>query len=191
MIGLITETRAAMVGCLKVLTLKDDWRDHFDVSTEGVARSFAGVILAIPAFAFTVGSANHLVATEPTLVAPDAAISLGETFLIWARFWILFPLAAALTAMLLGLSKRYASWLVVHNWMTFALIHIQAVFWALYMAGLADARSFVAFLGTYQVMRLLIHWRVAIASLGLPMGISVAAAGIPLVADLIMRTLLA
>jgi hypothetical protein len=189
--GLIAEVRAAMAGCLKVLTFKEDWRDHFDVSSEGVMRSFLGIILALPAFMFTVNSANYLVASEPTMVDGDAMITVGEAVLIWARFWLVFPIVAAGTVMLLGASNRFASWLVVHNWMTFALIHFQALFWALYVAGLADARSFVAFLGTYQILRLLVHWRVALATLGISLPLSVAAAGIPLVADIIIRTLLA
>ena len=191
MLSLIAEVRAAMIGCFKMMTFKDDWRDHFDVSSEGVVRSFMGIILAIPAFAFTVGSANYLVASEPTLADAEAMITLGEAITIWVRFWVLFPIVAALTVMILGASNRYASWLVSHNWITFALIHIQALFWALYVSGLADARSLVAFLGTYQIIRLLIHWRVALASLGVTLPLSVAAAGIPLVADIIMRTLLA
>jgi hypothetical protein len=67
MIGWITRSAPGVTGCFALLTFKEDWRKHFDVSSEGVGRSFLGVILAIPAFAFTVASANHLVAENPSI----------------------------------------------------------------------------------------------------------------------------
>jgi hypothetical protein len=191
MIGWVNEVRAGVTGCFALLTFKDDWRKHFDVSAEGVGRSFLGVILAIPAFAFTVASANHLVAENPDLVTAEARITLMESALIWLRFWFLFPIVAAGTAMLLRVSDRFAKWLVVHNWMVFTLIHIQALFWAFYMAGLADAQSFVALLASYTFLRLFVHWRVAAGALGVPVWLAAAAAGIPLLTDTVVRMVLA
>jgi len=191
MISWIHEVRAGLTGCFALLTFKDDWRKHFDVSAQGVGRSFIGIILAVPAFAFTVASANHLVAENPMLVAPGSEITLAEAALIWLRFWFLFPIVAAGTAMVLKVSDRYAKWLVVHNWMVLALIHVQALMWAFYMAGFADAQSFVALLGSYTFLRLFVHWRVAAGALGVSIWLAAAAAGIPLVADTLVRLFLA
>ena len=188
---LLNEARQGVIGCFKLLAFRNDWRSHFDVSTRGVARSFAGVVLALPAFVFTVASVNHLVAENPTLADGGAGFQIGEAVLVWARFWLLFPLVAVATAMLLKVTDRYAKWLVVHNWTVFVLIHIQAFFFALYMAGLADAAALAALLGIYQLARLLVHWRVAIGALGLPAVMSAAAAAIPLLVEQLFMFLIA
>lgn len=191
MIALINEARQGVIGCFKLLAFREDWRSHFDVSAGGVGRSFAGVILALPAFAFSVASVNHLVAENPTLAGADAGFQIGEAVLVWIRFWLLFPLVAAATAMLLKVTDRYAKWLVVHNWTVFTLIHIQAFFFALYMAGLADGAALASLLAVYQLARLLVHWRVAIGALGLPAVMSAAAAAIPLLVEQLFMFLVA
>ncbi len=191
MIAILLEARQGVIGCFRLLAFRDDWRGYFDVSPGGVARSFAGIILALPAFAFAVAGVNHLVAETPTAAAPDAGFDLTEAVLVWIRFWLLFPLIAAATALLLGVTDRYAKWLVVHNWMVFVLIHIQAFCFVLYMAGLADAAALASLLTIYQLARLLVHWRVAAGALGLPVVMAGAASAIPLIVEQIFIHLIA
>ncbi len=189
--GLIAEIESNVRGCFAILSFREDWRRHFDMTTRGVARSFLGVVLALPAFVFTAFSVNHLVAENPTLVMAEATIPVAEIAMIWARFWLVFPIMAAIAVIALNTRHRYSSWLVTHNWMVFTLIHIQALLWAIYMAGLISASGLLSIMSFYLMARFLVHWRVAVVSLGLPFGLSIAAAGIPLAADLIVRGLLA
>ena len=191
MSSIIDQARHGVVGCFKMLAFREDWRSHFDVSSAGVARSFAGVVLALPAFIFCVFSINHLVAESPNVTAADAGFDLSKAVLVWARFWLLFPLIAAVAAMVLNVNDRYGKWLVVHNWMVFVLIHIQAFCFALYMAGLADGAALASLLMLYQLARLLVHWRVAAEALDLPVVMAAAAAAIPLLVERIVIHLMA
>lgn len=183
MIRALEDAKAGVRGVFALLAFRDGWRSHFDVSAEGVTRSFAGVVLALPAYVFLIVSANHFVAENPDLVSADASVTLLSAAISWARFWLLFPILAAGMVWLLGAKDRYAPWLVVHNWTVFVLVHVQALIWALYGAGLADPAALAALVSLYQFLRLFIHWRVAHGALGLPPGLAAAAAGVPLVID--------
>lgn len=178
----LSDARSAFVGVGRLLAFRKDWRAGFDVSAEGVARSFSGVVLGLPAFAFTLLAANHFMAQNPVFTV-EAGFGLLDAALIWLRFWLVFPLVAAATCLVLGLGARFASWLVVHNWTVFVLLHVQALIWALYPAGLADAEALGLALGFYQILRLFVHWRVAQGALGLPPALAAAVAGVPLAVD--------
>lgn len=177
-------------GVFALLSFRKGWRGFFDPSMNGALRSFAGVALAFPAFWFMVSSANFFMAENPVPSGAVDMVGVGERLLIWARLWLLFPVAAWGICRLMGLADRFWAWLTVHNWTVFVLIHVQALFWALYMAGLADPASLGAVLTVYQLARLFVHWRVAQGALGLPPGLAAAAAGVPLIADLIVATTL-
>ncbi len=177
-------------GVFALLTFKPDWRVWFDPSRTGALRSFAGLVLAFPAFWFMVSSANFFITENPGETGPAELIGVGERVMIWVRLWLLFPAAAWIVCLLMGMQDRFFAWLTVHNWTVFVLIHLQALFWALYMAGLADPPSLGALLVFYQIVRIAVHWRVAQGALGLPPGLAAAAAGVPLFADLIVASAL-
>ncbi|XBQ16449.1 MAG: hypothetical protein ABL308_00900 [Oceanicaulis sp.] len=188
--SLLAETLASARGVWRMLTFRSDWKSYFNVTETGVARSFLGVVLALPAFALLVASVNHFAAENPAIASAEARITGIEALAIWARFWLVFPVLAAIMAMVLNVRGRFASWLVAHNWAVFVLIHLQAAYWALYAAGLADAQALGSLVAIYQMVRLYVHWRVAHAALGLPIGLSTLAAAVPLIADyLIMAAL--
>jgi hypothetical protein len=188
--ALVAEARAGVRGVLLMLAFRDGWRACFTPTQTGALRSFIGVLLAFPAFWFMVSSANFFMAENPGPDGPSAMIGAGERLLIWARLWLLFPIVAWGVCALMGLRERFFAWLAVHNWTVFVLVHLQALFWALYMAGLADPGSLGLVLTVYQVARLFVHWRVAHGALGLSPGLSAAVAGVPILADLIVATTL-
>lgn len=177
-------------GVFAMLAFRKEWRAFFNPSAEGALRSFAGVLLAFPAFWFMVASANFFMTENPAVDGAVDMVGVGERLLIWLRLWLLFPVIAWVICRLMGLTDRFYAWLAVHNWTVFVLVHIQALFWALYMAGLADPASLGAILTFYQVARLFVHWRVAQGALGLPPGLAAAVAGVPLIADLIVAMIL-
>jgi len=186
----LIEARRGVRGVFRLLAFRSDWRTWFTPTQAGVIRSFSGVALAFPAFWFLITSANFFLAENPTAGGPEDMIGFAEMALIWARFWLLFPLVAYAICQLMDLRDRFLAWLVVHNWTVFVLLHVQVVIWALYMAGLADAQSTGMLLAFYQVARLLVHWRVAHGALGLSPGLAAAAAGVPVVIDLIIASAL-
>jgi hypothetical protein len=189
MIALLGEARSATVGVFRLIAFRKDWRKYFDISPGGVARSFAGVVLALPAFIFTVFAIGHFVAENPSLVGPDSGLDRTEAALTWVRYWLLFPIVAALTTLAAGLTKKFAAWVVVQNWTVFVLVHIQALIFALYPAGLADPASLSQLSMMYILARMLAFWRVAAGALEVSPVFGAALAGIVVLADWFMRAL--
>lgn len=175
-------------GVVRMLGFKAGWQSDFDVSTAGIVRSFSGMILALPAFVLMLASVSHFAAENPEI--GGAGVSLLDGVLIWARFWLVFPVSAALVCIVLRMTDRFGAWLVVHNWTIFALIHVQALIWILYAAGIGNVDVLASLVQLYMLARLLVHWRVAVASLGVSPALGAAAAGIPLVIDWIFLRLI-
>lgn len=183
--SLLIEARRGVRGVFQLLAFKPDWKDYFNPTQAGVIASFSGLVLAFPAFWFLVSSANFFMAENPTSGGEADFVTSIEMVVIWARFWLLFPLAAFAVCQVMGVRERFFAWLVVHNWTVFVLLHVQVMIWALYMAGIANAEIVGALLAFYQIVRLFVHWRVAHGALGLSPGLAAAAAGIVLIVDLI------
>jgi len=188
---MLSDANLRVRGVFAMLAFRPGWRGHFDITPLGVGRSFNGVILALPAFYLMVAGINALVSANPALYGPDAGTGFGEAALAWLRIWGLFPLTAFLTVAILGIRERLGAWVAVHNWAVFVLLHIQALIWALYLAGLANAAAVQGLLGIYTLARYYVHWRVAHGALGLPPVLAGAAAAIPLVIEAIVLALLA
>jgi hypothetical protein len=183
--SLLTEVRLGVRGVFQLLAFKPDWTGYFNPTRAGVITSFAGVVLAFPAFWFMISSANFFMAENPTSGGAEDFVTPIEMAVIWARFWLLFPPVAFGVCQVMGVRERFFAWLVVHNWTVFVLLHIQVLIWALYMAGIANADIVGALLAFYQIVRLFVHWRVAHGALGLSPALAAAAAGIVLIVDLI------
>ena len=192
MIALLREANAALGGVAKMLAFRPGWKQSFDVSADGVVRSFAAALLAAPAFALLVASANHFIAENPAIQAqaPDAGFTLAEAIAQYVRLWVVFPVSAYVICRVMNLGAAFGPWLVVHNWTVLGLILIQTFFYALYAAGLADGGSLGAVLALYQLARLYVHWRVAHGALDVGPAAAAGAAGAPIVVDLISTTLI-
>lgn len=189
MMAYVNEARTATIGVFRLLAFRDDWRTYFDISTGGVIRSFSGILLALPAFIFTVYSISYFVAENPGVVAEGATMTLSEAALTWARYWLVFPVVAAATCMAAGLSGRYAGWLVAHNWTVFVMVHLQALIFALYPAGLADPAALSQLSLMYIFVRMLAFWRAAHGALEVTPLFAAALAGIPFAVDWGLRAL--
>lgn len=187
MIALLREARTASLGVVQLFAFRKDWRKSFDFSAEGVARSFAGLVLALPAFIFTVYAIDYFVADNPNMVPPETRMTFLEAALTWARYWLAFPIVAAGICIAAGMTKKYAAWLVVQNWTVFVLVHIQALIFALYPAGLADPVSLSQMTQIYIVARAMAFWRVAAGALEIPAGLAAALAGIVFLVDWTLR----
>ena len=189
MIEILRDARTATVGVFRLIAFRKDWRSYFDISPAGVARSFSGIVLAAPAFIFTVYAIGYFVAENPALTGPDSGLDRTEAALTWVRYWLLFPIVAALTTLAAGLTGKFAAWVVVQNWTVFVLVHIQAVIFALYPAGLADPASLSQLSLLYIVARMLAFWRVAAGALEVSPLYAAALAGIAFLADWTLRAI--
>ncbi|MGP1274705.1 MAG: hypothetical protein ACQRW7_04730 [Caulobacterales bacterium] len=179
--SMIGDIRSGFRGIFALLAFKPDWRQHFDVSVDGFARSFLAALYALPAFILLMLAANHVLAGLPG--GDTAQVSVLEAFGQYARIWLLFPVIAFIVVKALGLKTGFSAWIVVHNWAVFVLLHVQAFIWLMAAAGLANAELLGLLLAFYQVIRLFVHWRVAAGALGLHWGLAAGAACIPLVVD--------
>ena len=177
-----------LAGVLRLLTFRPEWAERFDVSASGVARSFFAAAFALPCLFFIIAArermALELGASPPDM--PAVYYVLGYTLP-----WLLFPGFAAIVTILTGRREAFGPWIVVHNWAVLFLFMSQAFIYVLYMAGLADAGSAVRLVrDIYMPLRLIVHWRVAVGSLGLPWPIATGAAVIPVLGLEILSVIL-
>lgn len=189
MISIVQEARAGTLGVFRMLAFQEGWQSYFNPSAAGVGRSFSGIVLSLPAYAFTVFAIDFTVAQSSQANDPDAGLNAMEAALTWARYWLLFPIMATLASAAAGLTQRLGPWLVVQNWTVFVMVHIQALIYALYVAGLADLAALAQLMSLYIFLRALAFWRVAAAALEVRASFAVALAGIPFLADFGMRAL--
>lgn len=180
MIRLIAEAYLALDGAFKALTFKPGWQDEFDVSTSGFWHSFAAIIPAsvCPIF-IHVGS-----------VEAGSEISLFHRLILFGVSWVLFPGAAAIVTVVLGVKDRFVPWVILHNWGVVWLWMFLALVSLLRTAGLMSQDFFVFVMFLYSYLRFLAHWRIAYISLGVPTITSAFATAVPLVMGFISQVLI-
>ncbi len=164
------------------MTFRDGWETSFNTSLGGLWHSFSAAIFALPLVALILLSAWHGSAGERSYGLDD--------LLVYALSWVIFPLAAALAARIVGARGRWAAWVVLHNWSSVLLFAVQAVYWTLFMAGLINIQILAILSGIYGYLRILVHWRIAYIALGTPTITSAAASAVPLLAAKIMVILI-
>ena len=182
--ALFGDLGAALSGIWKIVTFKEGWREDFDISASGAARSFAAALIGIPVFVLFVLGANYTAAAFNG--PPEAQYTLIEAALAYARIWLVFPFAAAGAAILLGLKHHYTSWLIVHNWAVLALLTVATVPYILFAAGLSSPALLALFAQLYFLARLFVHWRIACVTLEVGPATGAAAAGIPVAIDFLL-----
>lgn len=172
MMRLAAEAWVAVRGSWRLLTFKPDWQDAFDVSLAGFWRSFSAAIFALPLIALILAGAWHA----------NGTISLPEYAVSYLLSWIVFPLAAIPAVMIAGARDALGRWIVVHNWAVLWLYALQAGIFTLHTAGLIDGAIMQLLFTLYIYVRILVHWRIAYAALGLPTITSALVAAVPILA---------
>jgi hypothetical protein len=170
MIRLIAEGWLGMQGALRLLTFRPGGEACFDVSLTGFWRSFGGLLLALPLVILIYFEREFLG------VRVDAFIQ----FSVVLATWVSFPIAAALAVMIVGAQHRFLPWVVVHNWGVVWLYGVIAAILSLQVIGVinAELRDFLFYL--YGYLRILVHWRIAYVTLGLPTITAAFTAAVPL-----------
>lgn len=179
----------ALAGLKHLFLFQDGWRGCFDVSYEGVARSFRAAIPTLPLYALIQLGIVYMIQAAGQSHPGFPPAYLAADF---ARIWLVFPVSAALAATLFSRKGAYGLWLAVHNWTVFTLIAFQAVLVVIYLAGLMPPEALWFFLAIpMRFILLIVHWRVATATLGLSWGAGAGAAALHIVIDLIAATAIA
>lgn len=176
MIRLMAEGWLGMQGALRLLTFRPGGEACFDVSLNGFWRSFGGMLFALPLVVLIYFEREHL----------GVAINGTTYFSIYFATWISFPIAAAVAVSVVGARHRYIAWVILHNWGVVWLYCIIAAIWSLQVIGVinAELRDFLFFL--YGYLRILVHWRIAYVTLGLPTITAAFTAAVPALVSFIV-----
>ena len=186
MIALARDIFAGVAGIIRLLRFRDDWRDCFDVSASGLARSFGALIFAAPlAFFFYAGFDRLRLALD----APVEPVPLYQDAILFALPWLTFPLIAAACVRAVAKPDAFAPWVVVHNYAVLTLYLVVSIFIALFLTGFLSAGMAALVLGPlYQIFRLGVHWRVATGATGLPPSLTAGMAMTHILFDLVILT---
>lgn len=171
MIRLIAEAYLALSATLKALTFRPNWQAGLDVSMTGFWHSFFAVIPSILLVGFSIISFNHA----------GFPIEVFRVWLVFALSWLIFPGAAAVTTIILGVRQSFVPWVVLHNWGVVWLYALTTFYWTLLTAGLITLEVLQVLFFMHLYFRMLVHWRIAYVTLGLPTITSALAAAVPIV----------
>jgi hypothetical protein len=125
---MFSDAKSGLTGVVRLLAGQSDYHGYFDVSTNGLARSFSAALPALP-LAFLVAGISNGIAAEASL-DPDieaTIVSAPHVVTRWALSWAYFPLLAAVLTRMMNRRERFAPWVVVHNWLHLLIVAIQAV----------------------------------------------------------------
>ncbi len=132
------EVIRSLQGSLRLFRREPEGLDAFDFSVEGYWRSFAAILLAMPALVVALAEARvrNGVFLPDTGLFDDANLVLGEG-IIFLSGWILFPLLMIGFVRLMGLGQNYAAYAVAYNWSAAVTAALYAIPKLLYVLGLA------------------------------------------------------
>ena len=172
MIRLIAEGWVGVQASIRLLTFRPGWEDGYNTSLDGLWRSFAAILPAIP----------MVLLIQAATVRAGGTMSYFDQFVVQSLSWFIFPVAAAAACFATGARKAFVRWVVVHNWAVLWLYFYLFVVWMAYTAGILPSVMAAIALNIYPYIRVLVHWRVAYVSLGLPTITSALAAAAPILA---------
>lgn len=160
----INEVASYLTGIYRLVRGDEGGLDHLDITTSGFWRSFWAFAYSLPAFCFF-----WLLERDIQLASyPD--VKIGAGFFFKAAATDVASIAAAIGAVALaarplGISGRFAQWVIAANWLSLPLSYILAA------VGLAAySTSGVAGTGPLVMIAVLaalvVNWRVYRSALG-------------------------
>ncbi len=115
----LNDMRLAAIGCWMIVTGNAAGQTYFDMSIDGFWRSFRwAFVLAV------CDTLDAVIGHSTALVGDDAALPVNYVLLIAVNIiaslltFFAFPIVVALLAKYMGLSQRYAPYIIVRNWLT-------------------------------------------------------------------------
>jgi hypothetical protein len=169
----------SLTGAWRLFLDRPDAMRYFNVSIDGFWRSFAAIVLILPAYALFAIAERIEILGEPVV---DPAFSDGpfivNKFLTLALDWITLPILLAAFARLLGVSRTYAAYVVARNWCAvlatapFGLVALLSLVGFL-GAGLANVISLVILVVVIRYNYMIVR-RALGADMGLAIGVVVA-----------------
>jgi hypothetical protein len=175
-----------------VRSLKGSWRlvqreadglRAFDVSVAGFWRSFAVIVLTLPAFVALLAERRLNAGLTPGGgLFDDAGLTLREAMIFLAA-WIGFPVVMAGFVRLMDLERRYVAYVVAYNWSTVIAASVLAFPAALHVLGLATPALAAFYTFAFGIIVLQYRWFLARTALRITSGLAAVVVGLDLLVD--------
>lgn len=125
---LVDEGAAALRGCLRLLRGDPHAFADFNVTIEGFWRSFA-VIVPQAVLAYPLFLSQHRLAVEAAALDGSTVsdLNLAKEYTFLVAVLVLWPIAAALLARVLGVSANFVRYVIVYNWMSLIVLAIAVI----------------------------------------------------------------
>lgn len=143
----------------------------FDLSADAFWRSFGAIIYLLPVYlVITLAEARMaLELSDPGQgELPATSVLLTAEFLSLGLDWVAYPLVMMLLAPQFGLANRLASYIIVYNWSSLAVVLLIAPNYLLYATGILPVQVAVLLNLVLVVAILWFRWYLAHEILGAP-----------------------
>lgn len=183
------EVVRSLKGTYALLERRAEGVGLFDVSERGFWRSFAAVLLTLPALVVSLAversrsgllEPGRSLLDEPGLVASTIAVHLGP--------FVLLPIVMIGVARRLGVTAAYVPFVVVTNWIVALGLTILSVPGLLELVGWAPRGLAILYTLGFSVIVLHLHWFATKATLGVSNGVAAAIAAACLAAPLFLAS---
>jgi hypothetical protein len=179
------EVVRALKGSFRLLRREHDGFRAFDTSFEGFWRSFAAMILTLPAFIVLLAERR----LEAGLVLADSGLFddtalVAREALVFVVPWIAFPLVMIGFVRIMHLEQRYVGYIVAYNWSGVIASVVFAGPAMLHVLGLATAAHAIFYTFASCIILVQYRWFLARAALGVSGGLAAAIVAIDITVDL-------
>lgn len=177
---------SALMGALELFLGRREGLQRFDFSVDGFWRSFSAILYMLPFFAISVAVEHRLRPEDVTIAGPTDAMFVVSRGLDLILDWVTMPVLLAVFAKRLGISRNYASYVVVRNWASVIMSAPQALIALLAGLGVVPIEfAAVVSLAIVGVM-LRYHYQIVGATLGGSVGFRVALVAADLALSLVL-----
>jgi hypothetical protein len=165
-LSLIREALYGIWGAVRIIRHDPQAFNEFNVTADGFWRSFAAIVptavLAWPLFwwshQFDIETARSEGKPLPEFNLANDYVCLGVAFVIW-------PVAAALLAHVLGVARNYSRYLIAYNWLSVPAMALSLIPHALHISGVLPLQLTVLMSLAVFVGLAYISWYVALRGL--------------------------
>lgn len=175
---------------LGMLAMRPGWRAGFDVSGDGLVRSFLAAALAVPLFILSIVGQNRIYGSLAETEAAANPVGLPQGVILYLCLWIYFPIVARVFTRAFHIEESFAPWVVVHNWTVLFLLCIQGGLGALVLVGALTPAVYLDLGGFYFLFAIYAHSRAAVGALNAPWPLAIGAACCGVLVWLILQLIL-
>jgi hypothetical protein len=180
------QASSALTGALELFLGRREGIQRFDFSLNGFWRSFGAILYVLPFFAISIAVEHRLRPPDVMVTGPSDGLFVLSRLIDLGLDWVMMPLILAAFARNLGITRTYASYIVVRNWASVVMSAPQALIALLAGLGLIPI-EFAAVLSLAVVgVMLRYHYQIVGATLGGPTPFKIGLVGADLMLSLVL-----